>query len=1073
MQITHKIKTDFGQQGVPEKINVVQGDYLSRSVEIKLYNNGIAYNVPEAASVLQIVYAKPDGTHGIYDTMPDGSVACTASGNLVTAKLHPQMFAVAGSVLCELRMIGKNGEQLSSFKWIMQVAESAIGGSDSTSEYNFYSMYIRTINGRVPDKNGAFHIAGDDIRAIVPSVPRFDGSVDDALDVLGTVLFSGVLAEFRGALDAFTDMDLVGLPVVDPDAEGGYRPMQISMTGEEEPNRDVPLVVPTVELVREMLGGALAAGTADVTAQYETARSAGTVATPLEFLWTLSPGRYFISENLQGNILCRYYLHTFAGETRNGITSLYRILYVANDYCTIKFYGSSDRSYDSVPDMEISGETGDIYIRGVRLGAGGDGKSAYELAVEQGFEGSVAAWLASLVGPPGTPGKDGHTPRAGVDYYTPADRAEFKAFLATELAKRGQLKPEFASSVEKCTDPTKLYVLDGMIWAYMPYESINPGGEPLFVNQANPQSSDWHADARLSSSSSEIKSCVGSVVSNAISAKSGDVIRIKGLRNGTVAATANAYVSIAVYSDEAGTTLSMGPTICFDKTKTQHSYGVKDIVEVADGVIAYNAFEYVANSGNTEQLVLTNPIVSFRVCGEPVTTVEDIIVTVNEEIRYSEESSEQGYRWQSTGRAFVPADYEERIVSVEKSVKEHTAKIAALEKAVETGGADESEKAAYTRMKNWKYPIHEDSPVFLLETDKPAIPSADWNTDAVYAKYNALMSANSHYITREEHSEKASDGTTPLYVYHFREPEPHYNGTWSETKPVILVCSGVHPTEQSGVWSLYYAMEEITTNPKLADLRRNIHFIVMPMINPTAFSDNTYGVRNPDGIQVHYNFEVDFKYPTDSGYVAHGNRNHGGETPLSIPETQYFDALMNEYKDTLACVLSCHNNDVDTQWGTGFVWSSCATHFMCNLGFRLVDKLSAAWREKHGAAFDEGVRWANNYALTQKAEGSSLFPNAVEQAEWDYRVGRASLSASGGTEYKQALKYGVHGINVEVCDRCMILDRDFNKKRTANVTTMGAETYINFFRTFMAVYDPKDKKDYAPNLPQRGDIDGS
>ena len=141
---------------------------------------------------------------------------------------------------------------------------------------------------------------------------------------------------------------------------------------------------------------------------------------------------------------------------------------------------------------------------------------------------------------------------------------------------------------------------------------------------------------------------------------------------------------------------------------------------------------------------------------------------------------------------------------------------------------------------------------------------------------------------------------------------------------------------------------------------------------------------------------------------------------------------------------------------------------MCNLGFRLVDKLSAAWREKHGDVFNDGLRWANNYALAKKAEGSTTFPNAKEQMEWDFRVGRASISGSGGTEYKQALKYGVHGINVEVCDRCMILDKDFTKTRTENVTTMGAETYINFFRTFMAIYDRKDKKDYAPSLPWKG-----
>lgn len=38
---------------------------------------------------------------------------------------------------------------------------------------------------------------------------------------------------------------------------------------------------------------------------------------------------------------------------------------------------------------------------------GRDGKSAYEIAVEHGFEGTEEEWLESLVGPPGPPGEDG------------------------------------------------------------------------------------------------------------------------------------------------------------------------------------------------------------------------------------------------------------------------------------------------------------------------------------------------------------------------------------------------------------------------------------------------------------------------------------------------------------------------------------------------------------------------------------------------------------------------------------------------------------------------------------------
>lgn len=387
----------------------------------------------------------------------------------------------------------------------------------------------------------------------------------------------------------------------------------------------------------------------------------------------------------------------------------------------------------------------------------------------------------------------------------------------------------------------------------------------------------------------------------------------------------------------------------------------------------------------------------------------------------------------------------------------------------EDSTSNETYEQSLLRIKNWKYPIFEDAPVFLLKENKPAIAKEEQNTAAVYAKYDALMAQYPWFITKEDLG-LASDNETPLYAYHFKEPTPHYpSGNWSETKPVILICSGVHPTEQTGIHCMYHALEEITTNDELLDLRRNLHFIVMPVINPTGWSDSVWGVRNPDGIQVHYNFEVDFKYPEDSGYVEHGNRNHGGETPLSIPETIAFDNLMQEHKDNLACVLSCHNNDVDTRRGTDYVWCSCATHFMCNIGFRLADKMSAAWRKKYGTQFDEGLVWANEYALQKAAEGSSIFnPDYILARDpWDYRVGMASLSGSGGTEYKQALKYGVHGINVEACDRCLVLDRDWAKTRTENVVTVGTETYINFFRIYMAAYDPKNKKDYAPNLPQQ------
>lgn len=68
-----------------------------------------------------------------------------------------------------------------------------------------------------------------------------------------------------------------------------------------------------------------------------------------------------------------------------------------------------------------------------------NGKSAYELAVQNGFKGTEAEWLDSLhgkdgqPGKDGTPGKDGDTPVKGTDYYTEADKAEMVQAVISAL----------------------------------------------------------------------------------------------------------------------------------------------------------------------------------------------------------------------------------------------------------------------------------------------------------------------------------------------------------------------------------------------------------------------------------------------------------------------------------------------------------------------------------------------------------------------------------------------------------------------------------------------------------------
>lgn len=75
------------------------------------------------------------------------------------------------------------------------------------------------------------------------------------------------------------------------------------------------------------------------------------------------------------------------------------------------------------------------------------GKSAYQLAVESGFEDTQEEWLNSLkgpqgpagktgaTGPQGPAGKNGTTPVKGVDYWTASDIEEIHTYIDNKIAE--------------------------------------------------------------------------------------------------------------------------------------------------------------------------------------------------------------------------------------------------------------------------------------------------------------------------------------------------------------------------------------------------------------------------------------------------------------------------------------------------------------------------------------------------------------------------------------------------------------------------------------------------------------
>ena len=615
-------------------------------------------------------------------------------------------------------------------------------------------------------------------------------------------------------------------------------------------------------------------------------------------------------------------------------------------------------------------------------------------------------------------------------------------------------------TVEECLewlaengDQSKMYLLpDGMLYAWILTEK-EVGSGPAYTNRlplatdtdrATIYGGDYNGDGvndgyitgyRLSSSGS-VATLANACATGYIPVTENAVVRIKGVT--PIQASSDCYV---ITYDSANTKIAHKPlpkasgnTDWSTNANTNTQY--KDYYNYTDGVITITLNSVFGTGFN-----------AIRFSAGTITA--ETIVTVNEEIKEGGGTTVvTEYAWASTGRAFVPADYEGRIIDLEEQTAENTADIAKLL----SGVVDIGDDLAYIRQ--WDSPIYDKAPVWELKTEKVALTSADKTVAAVYAKYDALMAEHPDFITRTDLG-LCSDGVTHVYRYDFRERESrHQSGfEWSETKPKFIVVTGIH-REWNGIYSMYNALAEIAANSELAGLRRNVHFIVVPVLNPYSISGPYATVdhaANYNGVEIHRNFEVGFTV------AGEGTIHYSGETALSEVESQYLDDILKANTDA-AYFLTCHSFDRDKTWGVGFLWGSSATKYMCNMAFRVIDKMGKAWHKKYGATWEEGIKAQNDYLL----ENIATYPNATALEDGDYRIGHAALTNTPGCEQRQATKYGIQATNFEVGETMFVLDET---SLSAKAVTHGAEAYVNFFLTAMGCYDYKDRKEYAPNLP--------
>lgn len=140
MNVISKINVDLQNNGSVSTVSVMQRDRYARILEMTLLSGGEVWNVPENASAV-ICYRKADGKGGEYDTLPDGTTAWTAEGNVLRVILAPQVVTTAGPVQLAVTIL-EGKEQLSTFGILLDVQAAVGGGVESSEEYAYVTGWL-------------------------------------------------------------------------------------------------------------------------------------------------------------------------------------------------------------------------------------------------------------------------------------------------------------------------------------------------------------------------------------------------------------------------------------------------------------------------------------------------------------------------------------------------------------------------------------------------------------------------------------------------------------------------------------------------------------------------------------------------------------------------------------------------------------------------------------------------------------------------------------------------------------------------------------------------------------------
>lgn len=178
MYIKHKLKMDLTGPAVMPRVDMMQRDQYVRQIELELYCGSEAWVIPEDVHPI-ICYQKADGTGGVYDTVPDGKLAWTVAGNILTVDIAPQVLTCVGPVRMAVDILHGNAK-VSTFTMMLYVQEAIPLGLPSGDYFQLEGFLPIPEAG---EEGQLLRIAGIDAYGKVTKVEGYplETAVDEAL----------------------------------------------------------------------------------------------------------------------------------------------------------------------------------------------------------------------------------------------------------------------------------------------------------------------------------------------------------------------------------------------------------------------------------------------------------------------------------------------------------------------------------------------------------------------------------------------------------------------------------------------------------------------------------------------------------------------------------------------------------------------------------------------------------------------------------------------------------------------------------------------------------------------------